>query len=182
MTLTDVHKGRQKLGTILENKVVQKLKFSKNDNNKKPSSKLIFFNEKKIRKIRMIFDIDNWLWKSDLGTFWHPMRTSVKVKSKKYFSFTDFFTKIKPLLTHVRKPPSLRSHYSCSAYKPTQHRRQQDLRAYCPDIYTVILGLSLLLSSIVPGSRKKQEKKRTFARCCCQSRKERTITGDLNLF
>ena len=38
---------RQKLGTILENKVVQKLKFSKNDNNKKPSSKLIFFNEKK---------------------------------------------------------------------------------------------------------------------------------------
>ena len=27
--------------------MVQKLKFSKNDNNKRPSSKLIFFNEKK---------------------------------------------------------------------------------------------------------------------------------------
>ena len=40
----------KKLGTILESKVVQKLKFSKNDN-KKPSSKLIFFNEKKFRKI-----------------------------------------------------------------------------------------------------------------------------------
>ena len=38
---------RQKLGTILANKVVQKLKLSKNDNNKKPSSKLIFFDEKK---------------------------------------------------------------------------------------------------------------------------------------
>ena len=49
---------RQKLGTILENKVVQKLKFSKNDNNKKPS-KLKFFNEKKIRKIGMIFDMEN---------------------------------------------------------------------------------------------------------------------------
>ena len=64
MTFTDVHMDRQKLGTILEileNKVVQKLKFLKNDNNKKPSSKLIFFNEKKIRKIRMIFDIENWL-------------------------------------------------------------------------------------------------------------------------
>jgi hypothetical protein len=39
--------------------VVQKLKFSKNDNNKKPSSKLISFNEKNIRNIRMIFDIEN---------------------------------------------------------------------------------------------------------------------------
>ena len=57
-TFTDVHTDPQKLGTILENKVVQKLKFSKNDNNKKPSSKLIFFNEKKIRKIQMIFDIE----------------------------------------------------------------------------------------------------------------------------
>ena len=37
--------------------MVQKLKFSKNDNNKKPFSKLIFFNGKKIRKIQMIFDM-----------------------------------------------------------------------------------------------------------------------------
>ena len=124
MTFTDVHTGRPKLGTILENKVVQKLKFSKNDNNKKPSSKLIFFNEKKFRKIRMIFDIENWLWKSDLGTFWQPMWTSVKVKSKNCFSFTDLFAKIKPLLTHVRKTQPLRSHYCrgyCKGY----------CRAYC---------------------------------------------------
>ena len=47
MTFTDVHTDPQKLGTILENKLVQKLKFSKNDNNKKPYSKLMFFNEKK---------------------------------------------------------------------------------------------------------------------------------------
>ena len=40
LTFTDVHTDHQKLGTILENKVVQKLKFSKNDKNKKPSSKL----------------------------------------------------------------------------------------------------------------------------------------------
>ena len=37
----------QKLATVLENKVVQKLKVSKNDNNQKPSSKAIFFKEKK---------------------------------------------------------------------------------------------------------------------------------------
>jgi hypothetical protein len=50
LTFTDVHTDRQKLGTILENKVVQKVNFSKNDNNKKPSPKLILFNEKKIQK------------------------------------------------------------------------------------------------------------------------------------
>ena len=54
--------------------------------------------KKKFRKIRMIFDVENWLWKSDLGTFWRPMWTSVKVKSKNYFSFNDFFAKIKPLV------------------------------------------------------------------------------------
>ena len=30
---------------------------------------MIFFNEKKIGKIRIIFDIENWLWKSEIGTF-----------------------------------------------------------------------------------------------------------------
>ena len=64
----------------------------------------------KIRKIRMIFGIENWLWKSYLGPFWWPMWTSVKVKSKKYFSITDVFAKIYSLLTHVRKTPPLRSH------------------------------------------------------------------------
>ena len=117
MTFTDVHTDRQKLGTtILEKKVVQKYMFSKNDNNKKTSSKLIFFNEKKIREIRIIFDIENWLWMSDLGTFWQPMWTSVKVKSKNYFSFTDFFSKIKPLLTEVCKTPPLRSYYPLYSY------------------------------------------------------------------
>ena len=47
MTFTDVHTDCQKLDPILENKVVQKLKFLKNVNNKKPAPKLIFFNEKK---------------------------------------------------------------------------------------------------------------------------------------
>ena len=32
--------------------------------------KLIFFNENFFRKIRMIFDIENSLWKSKIGTFW----------------------------------------------------------------------------------------------------------------
>ena len=48
MTFKDVHTDRQKLGTISEKK--RGSKNLDNDNNKKPSSKLIFFNEKKNRK------------------------------------------------------------------------------------------------------------------------------------
>ena len=47
--------SQQKLGSFLENKVLQKLKFSKNVKNKKCAPKLIFFNEKKIEK-----DLDNF--------------------------------------------------------------------------------------------------------------------------
>ena len=42
---------------------------SKNVNNKKCAPTLIFFNEKKLRKIQIIFDIENWLWKSEISTF-----------------------------------------------------------------------------------------------------------------
>ena len=44
---SQLSKSHQKLDIILENKVVSKLKFSKNVNNKKCAPKLIFFNEKK---------------------------------------------------------------------------------------------------------------------------------------
>ena len=68
---TDVHTDCQKLGTILEKKVVQKLKFSENDNNKKPFSKLIFFNEKKIQK--------------DSKDFWHRKLT-LKVRLRHFLT------------------------------------------------------------------------------------------------
>ena len=48
---------RQKLGMILENKVVQKLKLEKNFFYKKWSPKLIFLNEFFFEKIPSIFDI-----------------------------------------------------------------------------------------------------------------------------
>ena len=47
-----------------ENWFYQKMSWflSKNVNNKKCAPKLVFFNEKKkMRKIPMIFDIENWL-------------------------------------------------------------------------------------------------------------------------
>ena len=50
---------RQKLGMILENKVVQKLKLEKKVFYKKWSPKLIFLNEFFLEKIPLIFDIEN---------------------------------------------------------------------------------------------------------------------------
>ena len=48
-----------KIGYHFSNKVIQKLISPKNVNNKKCAPKLVLFNEKKLRKIRMIFDIEN---------------------------------------------------------------------------------------------------------------------------
>ena len=33
-----------------------------------------YFSMKKMIKIPMIFDIENWLWKSNFGTFWHQFK------------------------------------------------------------------------------------------------------------
>ena len=53
--------GSSKIGHDFSNKVVQKLKLSINHFYKKCAPKQLFFNEKKIRKIQMIFDIENSL-------------------------------------------------------------------------------------------------------------------------
>jgi hypothetical protein len=45
------------------------VKFSKNVIYKKCAPKMIFFNEKKICKIWISFDVENWLWKLEIGTF-----------------------------------------------------------------------------------------------------------------
>ena len=48
-----------KIGHHFINKEILKLTLSKNVNNKKCADKLAFFNEKKIRKFRMIFYVEN---------------------------------------------------------------------------------------------------------------------------
>ena len=47
-----------------------KIEVAKNLFNKKCALKILFPNEKKIKKIGMIFDIDNSLWKSNFRTLW----------------------------------------------------------------------------------------------------------------
>ena len=48
-----------KIGHHFSNKKIQKLILSKNVNNKKCALKLVFSMKKKIRKILMIFDVEN---------------------------------------------------------------------------------------------------------------------------
>ena len=72
---------------------------SKNVNNKKCATKLVFFNEKKMRKIRIV-DIENWLWKSNFGTFWQ-FAVNPKLKTQNSiisFEYVDSFAKIFPIL------------------------------------------------------------------------------------
>ena len=64
---------RQKLGVILvikwfKNWSQQKMLFTKKVRLNRYSSMKFFF-----RKIRMIFDIENSLWKSKIGTFWQTV-------------------------------------------------------------------------------------------------------------
>ena len=136
MIFTDVHTDRQKLDVILGIKVVQFWSYQKMYFTKKVVLNWYYPVKKKFRKIRMIFDIENWLWKSDLGTFWWPLWTSVKVKSKKYFSFTDLFAKIKPLLTYSCKTSPLRSYYKCM-HKSSKQRRDGYFNVFSRPIKTM---------------------------------------------
>ena len=38
-----------------------------------------FSSIKKLKKIPTIFDIENWLWKSNFGTFWHLLITPILI-------------------------------------------------------------------------------------------------------
>ena len=68
------------MSIILENKVISKLILSKNVNNKNVLINWHSAMKKKLRKIRMIFDKENWLWKSDIGTFWQfPAKPIYKI-------------------------------------------------------------------------------------------------------
>ena len=44
---------------------------------------MVSFNEKRLRKIAVIFDIENWLWKSNFGTF----DTSLLHQFSKFYNF-----------------------------------------------------------------------------------------------
>ena len=97
----DIVWGLQKLGLILESKVVQKLSLEKNVFNKKCSPKLIFLDEFFFfEKIWLIFDIENWLWKYNFGTFWGPGTMSIYKIQQFHLNTVDFWAKTLLFRTH----------------------------------------------------------------------------------
>ena len=96
----DIVWGLQKLGLILESKVVQKLSLEKNVFNKKCSPKLIFLDEFFFEKIWLIFDIENWLWKYNFGTFWGPGTMSIYKIQQFHLNTVDFWAKTLLFMTH----------------------------------------------------------------------------------
>ena len=96
----DIVWGLQKLGLILESKVVQKLSLEKNVFNKKWSPKLIFLDDFFFEKIWLIFDIENWLWKYNFGTFWGPGTMSIYKIQQFHLNTVDFWAKTLLFRTH----------------------------------------------------------------------------------
>ena len=67
------------------------MKLWKSHLNKKCAPNLLFFNEKKFRKIRMIFDIENSIWKSNFSTFWWGRKGRRSIQGYLYLErMTDF--------------------------------------------------------------------------------------------
>ena len=85
--------------------MVLKLKLPKNNSNKKCAPKILFLNEKKIRKIRMIFDIENSLWKSKLDiSNWRMSKISkipVQIDRRIVILYQNHCGKSSPLGTQI---------------------------------------------------------------------------------
>ena len=72
---------------------------------------------KKIRKIWIIFNVENWLWKSDFGTFWHlPITPILKIQ---WFHLTTVDFQPKNLSNFVSLPWKLHNRY-CHSVKPSR--------------------------------------------------------------
>jgi hypothetical protein len=62
---------------------------------------LIFLDEIFYEKIGMIFDIENWVWKYDFGTFWRTViLRPILLKKFPLSTYGDSWPKILPFRTH----------------------------------------------------------------------------------
>ena len=63
--------NQAKIGHHFGNKLISKLTLWRNVKKKKVLPNCYPSMKKQLRKIQIIFEIPNWLWKSNFGTFWH---------------------------------------------------------------------------------------------------------------
>ena len=100
--------GSTKIKSISRQQRSSKINLSKNVFSKSCSPYLKFLTENVSRIIKLTFDVD------DFGPF---MITSPQVKSKTYFSRSNFWTEIHIQLAVVHCPPNMESCY-CSCVLP----------------------------------------------------------------
>ena len=81
---------------------------SKNVNKKNVLLNWYSLMKKKLRKIRIIFDIENWLWKSNFLNFWHLPYT-ISQNSRITFDYSWFLAK--NLSNFVSLPWKLHNRY-----------------------------------------------------------------------
>ena len=99
----------QKLGIILENNWYKNVLLNS------------YYPMKKIRKIWMIFDVKNWLWKSNFCTLWHlPIPPIHKIQ---WFYLTTVNFQPKTFLLFVS--PSLKLHncHTMTTLPPLPHQK-----------------------------------------------------------
>ena len=118
------------------------MKFSKKVNNKKCTPKLIFFTEKKMKNIWIIFDIENWLWKLENGLFsiaW--FRADVDLPKKFFYEKVLFFTQLSYHLMCklLKKSYMLSSMYGSISKHEAWHKRHMHLVSVETNLENVIL-------------------------------------------
>ena len=85
------------LGIILENKVVRKLSLKQKMVSQIDILRWFFL-------IRLILDIENWLWKYNFGTFWQTV-SHWRILKKKSFEYVDLAKNLA-----FSDPPTLKFH------------------------------------------------------------------------
>ena len=92
--------GPTKIGPNFRKLSGSKIESRKRCVSKKCSPKLIFLDEIFFKKIRLIFDIENWLWKYNLGTFWGPGTMSIYKIKQFPLNTVDFWAKTLLFMTY----------------------------------------------------------------------------------
>ena len=105
----------QNLGLPFQNKVVQKLKLSKNVKTKKCTPNPIFLKEHHFQLIKIIFDKMKWSWKSEFSLVCHLRIPQLQIFANFALNLIFFRQKNHPNLVHPKQIFHNQSHASASS-------------------------------------------------------------------
>ena len=105
---------------------------------------MIFFNEKRLRKIRIIFDIENWLWKSNVDTIFY---TSPLTQFSKFNNFLWVCWFLSKNLSNFL-PPVWKLHY------PYCHNLHGKINSSAVLLYSLKSPLKITIFKRFPQARR----------------------------